>query len=179
MKPIAISAGHYPEAKGAYNKTHNLWEYDICTNIASIVAIELQELNIPIVFVPTGALTKKIAFINKSDCLCAIEIHLNSASVIGSGTECLYYPRSERGKTLAQFCQTALVFNLSLRDRGLVARERLAFLSRTTCPSVITEALFLNNNVEVESYLLDDHGIKLIVNAHVKALQQYYQWRKK
>lgn len=176
-KPIAISAGHYPEAKGAHNKTYNLWEHDVCYEFALGVIADLEEADIPTVLVPSETLTKKIAYINKRDCLCAVEIHLNSFTQVASGTECLFYPRSSLGKVLAVYCQQALVYNLNLRDRGVVARDRLTFLSRTRCPSVITESLFLNNDLEVSQCLMNQDGRDLIVDAHVKAIKQYYEWR--
>jgi N-acetylmuramoyl-L-alanine amidase len=176
-KPIAVSAGHYLEAKGAYNKTYNLYEHDLCWEFALSVLTYLEEADIPTVLVPRGTLTKKIAYINKNSCLCAVEIHLNSVSFNATGAECLYYPRSELGKNLATYCQTAIVNSLHIRDRGIVARDRLVFLSRTNCPAIITESLFLSNDDEVEQYLMHQDGRDMIVDAHVMALKQYYKWR--
>ena len=149
MKSIAISAGHLPDAKGAYNKTYQLWEHHLCYELALDVAAALYDEGIPVLFVPTGTLTQKIAHINKHNPLCAVEIHLNSWTQVASGTECLYYPRSERGKKLATYLQGYLVDRLGLRNRGVIARKNLVFLSRTNCPAVITESLFLNNDEDL------------------------------
>lgn len=176
-KPIAISAGHYPEKQGAYNSTYELQEHTVCYELATGVYEALTDLSIPTIFVPTGTLSKKIAFINSKAPLCAVEIHLNSFVSVANGTECLYYYRSNHGEQLARYCQAALVGKLGLRDRGLVARKNLVFLSKTMCPSVITESLFLNNDTEVSEFLLSNDGKQLIIEAHVMALKEYYNRR--
>jgi N-acetylmuramoyl-L-alanine amidase len=177
VKSVAISAGHYPQAKGAYNKTYGLHEHDLCYGFALNIVALLKDLDIPTLLVPTGTLSKKVTFINKNNCLFAVEVHLNSAKFVATGTECLFYSRSELGKVLAQTLQVELVDALKLRNRGVVPRKKLTFLSRTVCPAVLTESLFLNNDEEVELYLLNQSGKDKIVNAHVKAIKDYYERR--
>lgn len=184
MKPIAISAGHLPDPrlKGAHNKTHNLHEHNIVYELAIDTVKALDDLGVEVLFVPTGTLSQKIAFINKSNCLCVVEIHLNSEDVpqIVSGTECLYWFNSKASKQLAILLQTALVDELRLRDRGLkeITRRKQDggyFLRETNCPAVITESLFLNNDQDVGDWIIPQTGRDRIVKAHAYALKEY--WR--
>lgn len=174
MKPIAISAGHFPDRKGAFNQNHKLWEFHVCYELALDIAAKLDDQGIPILLVPTGPLVQKIAFINKNNPLCAVEIHLNSFYKVASGTECLYYPSDEKGRILATYLQTSLVNNLHLRDRGIVARKNLAFLAKVNCPRIITESLFLNNDEEVQQYLLTTQGKERIIQGHAEGIAAYY-----
>ena len=180
MKPIAISAGHLPDSKGAFNKTFKIYEHPIVYELALDVTAALDDFGVDVLFVPTGTLSQKIAFINKSDCLCVVEIHLNSAPAVASGTECLYWFNSVRSKHLAVLLQTALVDELGLRDRGLkeISRRKQRggfFLRDTNCPAVITESLFLNNDQDVEDWIIPQTGRDRIVKAHAYGLKWYYR----
>jgi len=171
---IALSAGHYPEAKGAYNETHHIAEHDVCVDIVEGVYRIFASLREHVLIVPAGPLRKKVEWINKENPDCVVEVHLNGASGDAHGTECLYYPGSLGGLMLATEIQARLVRALGLRDRGIKERHNLYLLKHTTMPAVITESLFLTNDDEVKSILLDpislDGGL---VQAHAHGIMAY------
>lgn len=175
MSPrIVISAGHHPGAKGAWNKSHDLWEHDICMRIALKTLDVLKGWGRDAYMIPTGPLSAKIQRVNLSAPLFAVEIHLNSnEGEPGRGTECLYFPGSEDGRRLAEILQESLVSYLKLPDRGIKPARLKGFLRKTVCPAVITESLFLNNDDEVKRYILDPSGIEAIAMAHAWAMFLY------
>jgi N-acetylmuramoyl-L-alanine amidase len=105
---IALSAGHYPDAKGA--SWNSVYEYDLTPDWVNHIAWHLRNIE-SIVIVPTGILPSKIRFINslpiKPDL--AVEIHFNSdPSQKSSGSMTLYCPGSELGKHSARIVQDSL-----------------------------------------------------------------------
>src|SRR5687768_17651819 len=98
---IYVSAGHHPSKKGA--TFEDFTEYDEAMIWVDLIIAYLGDKGVR---VPTGVLKDKVNFINKGDAYLAIEIHFNSATNsrgdhVGSGSETLYFPGSERGKKLA------------------------------------------------------------------------------
>ena len=153
---IFLSAGHYPERAGAcFDSFCEHFEAVRWVNeIAGIIDTEC-------VIVPSGVLKKKARYINSYDTggiksLC-IDIHFNSAMKsgkhVGSGSECLYMPDSQRGAYLANELQKAIVADGVIRDRGIkegwYRMNRLNgpdyFLSKTKWPAVIIEPEFIQH----------------------------------
>jgi hypothetical protein len=150
---IFISAGHYPSAPGA--KYQRFIEHDEAVIWQKLICNILGDKCIS---VPTGVLRTKADFINERvmNGDIAAEIHFNAATDsrgtnVGRGSETLYYPGSDKGKALAEACQSALE-ELFPPNRGAKegyyrmdpARGPDFFLAKTKCPAVIVEPEFVH-----------------------------------
>lgn len=150
---IFISAGHYPASPGA--RYGRFIEHDEAVIWAELL---VEELGGDGTLVPTGYLRDKVDFINKRilNGDIAVEVHFNAAKDssgknVGRGCETLYYPGSDKGKELAEVCQSALSVYFS-PDRGVKEgwyrmdpnRGPDFFLAKTVCPAVILEPEFVH-----------------------------------
>lgn len=94
-----------------------------------------------------------------------ISIHNNAAlSTKAEGTEVLYYPTCKTkgltSKVLADSLQKRLVKELKSKDRGIIPREGLYLLRKSSMPAVIIEVGYMTNSSELkklskESYQKD------------------------
>lgn len=167
---VAISAGHYPAARGAaYNGTY---EYDETVPWQLLLAEKVNEfkggdrhLYVTGKIIGTGKLPQKVAEINAiKGCDLAIEIHFNGAADPSvSGCETLYYPGSEAGLAAAKQIQIPLYTAMRNKNRGIkegwykMDRPGVVdfdgdqdgdeqpdyFLAKTDCTSLILEPDFM------------------------------------
>lgn len=157
---VALSAGHYPKARGACYA--GVCEHELAIEWAHLLTVRMPR-NIAIVHVPTGTLRQKVDFINEARVDLAVEIHFNAGG--GEGAETLYAPGSANGKQAARCIQRMLAL-CGLRDRGIKegwykqdrpgivdyhgdvdGDEKIDyFLRATTCPAVIIEPEFIERN---------------------------------
>jgi len=161
---IFVSAGHYPSKPGA--SWERFVEHDEAMIWATNLAAQLAEIEINSLLVPTGILRTKVDFINNRlmNGDFALEIHFNAArdgdnQPVGKGSETLYYPESEKGKALAEVCQSAMT-EFFLPDRGVkegwyrMDKSKGAdfFLAKTKCPAVILEPDFVHHSDMIEAF---------------------------
>lgn len=114
-------------------------------------------------------LWQKAKKVNELDPSCAVEVHLNAslASGGGRGHLTLFAPGSQHGQLLAAHLSRALSSALpGRRDLGpqrgeppWTARERLTFLTDTSCPACIVEALHVSSTEEAAWLALPDAPI--------------------
>jgi hypothetical protein len=154
---IALSAGHYPGAKGAAVGDFN--EHDEAVlwvrEIYALMGVQRSAI------VPTGTLSEKCTWINARKFTAAVEVHFNSlyadqTVAAEQGCMTLFMPGSSKGRELAERCHAAYV-DLFLPD--LHVREgyyRLDpkfgpdfFLARTNCPAVILEPEFIDRKEKI------------------------------
>lgn len=149
---IYLSAGHNPDARGAHSG--DFYEHDEAVRWVEELYAHIGKDKA--IYVPTGTLTKKIAFINQGNPTIAVEIHFNSLDserTLPSERGCmsLYMPGSVKGKSLAEACQSVLA---PLFPPSFGVREGYyqlnpskppdAFLADTVCPAVILEPDFID-----------------------------------
>lgn len=160
---IAICAGHHKDRKGAVNEKHNLNEYDeACKVIPHLVDILTDAGHSVSVF--SGRLPGKIANINKHSFDLAIDLHFNAATYKGRGCEVMYVPGSTKRRDQAAKMSIEMALYMNLRNRGAKqgwywggenpGTKPDAFLSRTNCAAFIPEPLFIDNDTEVEYWLV-------------------------
>lgn len=161
---VFISVGHDKKRKGAKCDIINEYEYDLLIPLTDYLFDELTSRGIDARKVNSdklGAAVKEInKECNKNDI--ALETHFNkfsNASV--KGCETLFYKGSTRGENLADSIQNSLLAYLGVHDRGLLARDNLAFLKQVKCTSIITEPFFLSNEEEVKRFLVNDRDTNL------------------
>jgi len=146
---VCLSVGHSPEEQGAINQTFNITEYSFNNELAYLVAKQLHKLGHEVDLVRRKALKDLPKLINSTGADVAVELHCNAFNKITSGTEVLHFDGSTEGAKLAQHIQDALVDTLDLRDRGIKPSERELILRKTSMPCVITEAFFIDNDVDM------------------------------
>ena len=78
MKRVAVSLGHNPDAPGASRLFEEESEYTFLAPLFGYLIQALQRRRILAYIVPTGKLSKKVAFINEGNFDFAIELHLNA-----------------------------------------------------------------------------------------------------
>lgn len=148
---IAISAGHTPDRPGA--RQGNISEYSLTTAIAGRICQILSEKGHEAWLIGASSNTSQIEQINKLGATCGLELHFNSFTTDEMhGTEVLH-AGSKRGIQLAQHVQNRLLDLLGTKDRGIkkgyyqgdYTKPMVEMLSKTNCPFVIPEPLFLSN----------------------------------
>lgn len=157
---ILLSAGHYPDSKGATYRRFN--EHDEAVLWVDLLAYNLREKT-EVLIVPTGRIKHKVAWSNRWQADLFVEIHFNaSASGEGKGSTTLYYPGSVKGKKAANIVQHVLGKRFppdhGVRPgyyRGDPKRGPLAVLKDTNCPALILEPEFV--------YQYDDIRAKRVI----------------
>ena len=161
MKRIALSAGHWPKARGACSG--EVCEHEQAAYWCALIGRHLDAAGVQVYHVPTGPLRDKVEDINRAGVDAAIEVHFNACGGCGAqGAETLYYPGSRKGETLATAIQRGMV-GAGAVDRGVKegwykqdypdridyagdvdGDERIDyFLEATRMPAVIVEPEFI------------------------------------
>jgi N-acetylmuramoyl-L-alanine amidase len=160
---IALCAGHRKDSKGAVNEKHNLNEYDEALKvIIPLTEILVKEGHSISTF--SGKLSEKIKNINRYDFDLAIDLHFNAAAYKGRGCEVMYVPGSTKRHDQAEEMSREIALYMNLRNRGAKqgwywggenpGTKPNAFLSKTNCAAFIPEPLFIDNDKEVEYWLV-------------------------
>lgn len=165
---VVLSVAHSWRSYGAYNARRGLREYDVSLRATEAAAAVLRQRDCPIGIIDAGDqpphvyARTKTEVINAINPSLAVEIHCNaSEDPTANYGEVIHHPLSPIGM------RAALTVGDHLRDalgntkhlwpwRG--AREwkpafdkhQFFFLSRTTCPAIIIEGLFLSNDEQAE-----------------------------
>jgi len=148
MKRVAVSIGHTDTDPGAVSKDGRK-EHEEARAIAYWVKYYLNRMDYKVIDVPVGPLPDKVAYINTLNADVAIEVHLNAANGVATGSESLYYPFSKEGKRLARLVENQM--EKITKSRGIklgLFRGRkgkyLYFLRKTKMPSIIVEPYFID-----------------------------------
>lgn len=150
---IALIVGHSILKNGNCTSAGGyVQEYAYCKELAPIVKkyLELLGCQVTLIVCPerqfnTASEEKryKLNLVNGKGFDAVVELHLNAFNGSASGTECLYYPTSSKGKELAQRVNDGL--DDIFPDRNIKARDNLYILRETTSPAIIVEAFFCDN----------------------------------
>lgn len=174
MEPIRIAlvVGHEPEKPGAEGRylddsfaEHKVNEYAFNTVISRQVrdmlysAADLQIIDIRRHI--AGGYSKLPGAVNATKAHFALELHFNAFGPTSTGTETLYWHRSQRGRAYAGVLQRHLLIALGLRDRGLKPIDEDGrggyFLKNTAMPALIAEPFFASNPQEMQ-HAMDNLG---------------------
>jgi len=159
MKKCALIVGHKSESPGACNETYNICEFEFNNNLVDRI---MQSFNDPVDPHATVELVKVLRKtykglpddVNRLNPDFAVSFHCNAFNKTASGTETLFYHRSETGKKMAQIFQKNMVHVLGLKDRGIAGKtteDRGGHLLRyTNCPCVLIEPFFIDNDLDFE-----------------------------
>jgi len=165
MKRIALCPGHRKEARGAVNARYGLNEHDEACKVVNYMAEILSERGFSI-HIFKGRLSRKIANVNAGNFDLALDIHFNAGG--GKGCEVVHVPGSPARHAQATLISATIAESLDVRDRGAKSgwwwggalgadgkpTKMDAFVSQTDCPAFIPEPLFIDNDAEVEKWLV-------------------------
>ncbi len=147
-KLCALVIGHKKSSPGAVNEKTGLTEFDFNEDLAIRIEKAVEKTQIQRVYRRTW--DKLPADINALKPHFVLSPHCNAYNGQVSGTEVLYYHKSEVGKTIAEILQRGLVDFLGLPDRGIkpkTSEDRGGYLLRyTNAPCVIAEPFFIDND---------------------------------
>jgi N-acetylmuramoyl-L-alanine amidase len=151
-KLCALVIGHKKSSPGAMNAKEKLNEFDFNEDLALRIEKKVKKSEIQRVYrrtykeLPDDINTLGPKFI--------VSLHCNAFNKKASGTEVLYYHKSESGKKIAQILLNHLVKYLKLPDRGIKSRTSEDrggyFLRYTKAPCIIAEPFFIDNDKDLE-----------------------------
>lgn len=185
MKKVAIVVGHLPTDRGAYNKTHDMGEFDFNNELAPMVARHVRLLGMRPVIIYRETYNNLPGQINAAmdhngDSIC-LSLHCNAANGKPNGTEVLYYHGSSNSKRLATLLLDEITDCLGLKNRGLKPvdyeyqgsqNDRGGYLlKKTAMPAVIVEPFFIDADSSLELALskMDD-----LAKAYAEGCARYF-----
>ena len=189
---VLIDNGHGENTPGKCSPDGRLREFAYCREIAQRVSRELSIRGIDaILLVPERtdtALRERVRKVNGwanklgRQHLLLVSIHNNAAGADGEWHDATGFSvfisknASTKSKLLAQiFTDTATEMGL-MGNRSVPPEkywvQSLAMTRDTTCPAVLTENLFQDNENDVK-FLLSEEGKRAIVALHVNSILKY------
>jgi len=169
---ILLSVAHSASAKGAYNPAYSVSEYELSQIMTSSCKSILDINQIPCDVLDVGKMrpymSYKLNYIRRVKPELAIEIHLNSGNKNADYPMCVYYKNNALTKRCAQIILNNLKTGFEKQGWTKVRllevpteikgfdNSRYTFVTKTPCPSIIVEPLFISNNEQCK-YLLS-HG---------------------
>ena len=146
-KLCALVIGHKKSSPGAVNENAGLTEFDFNDYLAIRIEKKVKKMRVQRIYRRTyKELPDDINTLNPDF---IVSLHCNAFNGRASGTEALYYHKSEKGKKMAEILLNHLVEHLKLPDRGIkpkTAEDRGGLLLRyTKAPCLIAEPFFIDN----------------------------------
>ncbi|RLI51747.1 MAG: hypothetical protein DRO93_15805, partial [Candidatus Thorarchaeota archaeon] len=170
-KLCALVIGHKKTSPGAINKKTGITEFEFNDDLA--IRIEKKVKNVDIQRVYRRTYKELPHDINELDPDFIISLHCNAFNEKASGTEVLYYHRSEKGKKMAEILLKHLVEHLKLPNRGIkpkTAEDRGGYLLRyTKAPCIIAEPFFIDNDDDLARAQEDIDGL---AEAYAKTIEE-------
>jgi len=170
----ALVIGHKKDSPGAVNAGSGLSEFDFNEALAMRIEAKVRGVRIQRIYRRTyDALPADINALGPDF---IVSLHCNAYDTEASGTEVLYYHRSERGRQMAALLQTQLLACLRLPDRGIrpkTSEDRGGYLLRNTdAPCVIAEPFFIDNDGDLARARADEDAL---AEAYAKAIEAIAQ----
>jgi len=170
-KLCALVIGHKKSSPGATNAKTDLSEFDFNENLAIRIEDKIQGARIQRIYRRTYS--ELPGDINALGPDFIVSLHCNAFNKKVSGTEVLYYHKSQKGKHMAEILLDHLVQHLGLPNRGIkpkTAEDRGGYLLRyTDAPCVIAEPFFIDNDRDLARAQEDIEGL---VAAYATAIDE-------
>ena len=169
-RKICVIIGHGGKDYGAINPDTKDTELKYNTYIANKLEDLLLEKGYNVKVYSRGhAKVEDVTYLNNFKFDLFISLHCNSFNRVASGTEMLYWNKSNKSKRLAEIMQSEVVNTLGLTNRGTKPKkmgDRGAYLlKKTNAPCIICEPFFIDNNndLEVGFYKKDEYVKALFI----------------
>lgn len=169
----ALVVGHTAKSPGACAPGGQICEFDFNAPLAREIAKRAANSNVAIVYRDEGpgGYGRLPSQINRINPGFIVSMHCNAFNREASGTETLYWHRSDRGTILAEIVQEQLVQCLGLPDRGIKPRDEEQrggyVLGATYAPMVIAEPFFIDNQSDLDRARQVD-----LAGAYVTAIEE-------
>jgi len=175
-KLCALVIGHKKSSPGAVNERAGITEFDFNEDLAIRIEKKVKKTEVQRIYRRTY---KELPDdINALDPDFIVSLHCNAFNRRASGTEVLYYHKSEKGRKMAEILLNHLVEHLKLPNRGAkpkTVEDRGGTLLRgTKAPCVIAEPFFIDNDGDL-SRAQEDEGIDELAAAYAKAIEEISQ----
>lgn len=152
MSTCALVIGHSEKSQGAKNANSGLTEFEFNNKMAQQIKVLSDQVDIQLVYRSTYKDLPQD--INKLNPDFILSLHCNAFNKQASGTEVLYYHRSQTGKRMAELTHVELLKTLGLPDRGIkgiTSEDRGGYLLRYTAkPCIIAEPFFIDNDSDLQ-----------------------------
>ncbi len=144
----ALVIGHKKSSPGAVNHASHLTEFEFNDHLSIMIEQKVKKARVQRVYRRTyRELPDDINALGPDF---AVSLHCNAFNSKASGTEVLYYHKSEPGRQMAMILLKALVSCLGLANRGVkpkTSEDRGGYLLRyVDAPVVISEPFFIDND---------------------------------
>jgi N-acetylmuramoyl-L-alanine amidase len=150
-KRCALIIGHKNDSPGTWSKNGATNEFIFNEQLIPLIEKKVKNARIYRVYRRTYATLP--SDINELAPDFAISLHCNSCDGTASGTEVLYYHKSQQSKDMASLLLTKLVSALGLPDRGIkpsTVEDKGGYLLRyTIAPIVVAEPFFIDNDSDL------------------------------
>jgi N-acetylmuramoyl-L-alanine amidase len=183
MKPIfVLDNGHGVETPGKrspkWKDGTQLFEYEFNRNIVNRIAKGLSLLAIDYkILVPETidiSLSERVRRANKIQNGILISVHANAGG--GSGFEIYTSPGKTQSDDIATiFCQEAekafpeFKMRFDKSDGDLDKEADFYVLSKSNCPAILTENLFMDNEQDCK-FLMTENGRQRIADYHINSI---------
>ena len=175
----ALVIGHKKRSPGAMNVNSNIAEFDFNEDLALRIEKKVESN-------PCGCSEIQKIYrrtykelpedINALGPDFTVSLHCNAFNRKVSGTEVLYYHKSEKGKKMAEILLHHLIEHLKLPNRGIkpkTAEDRGGYLLRyTKAPCVIAEPFFIDNDDDLARAQEDMEGLAAAYANAIEAISQ-------
>lgn len=170
-KLCALVIGHKKNSPGHKNTDKDISEFDFNDELARRIEKKVEKALVQRVYRRT---VKQLPDdVNQLGPDFVVSLHCNAFNKKVTGTEMLYYYKSDLGRRMAEIMQNRLVEHLRLEDRGIkpkTSEDRGGFMLKfTKAPCVIAEPFFLDNNDDLAKARQDLDGL---AGAYAKAIDE-------
>lgn len=193
-KVIILDNGHGIETPGKRSPDGIFREYKWCREFVQRLKIELEEWGYTAIdIVPEDkdvGLTCRSTRVNKicekygvQNCI-LISIHNNAAGNgetwhNATGWEAYTTKNKTKSDLLAELLYQEIgILDIKTRndlsDGDLDKEENFTILTKTVCPAVLTENMFMDSKQDVE-FLNSEIGINKLLKAHVAGIRRYFE----
>jgi N-acetylmuramoyl-L-alanine amidase len=193
-KLIILDNGHGITTPGKRSPDGNFREYKWCRDFVKLLKYELEEWGYNVaLLVPEDddiSISARIVRANKlcdaygvSNCI-LISIHNNAAGngdkwYNVTGFEAYTSPGRTKSDTLAEFIyeeieREGIKVRKDEADGDADKEATFSILSKTRCPAMLTENMFMDSERDVE-FLNSDEGKDKLLKAHIIAIRRYFE----
>ena len=190
-KVIILDNGHGQETPGKRSPDGEFREYAWCRTFVKILKSELERFGYRVIeLVPEQediSLSVRCKRVNELcklyNCI-LVSIHNNAAGdgktwMNATGFEVWTSPGNTKSDKLAELiCEEAIAEGIKLRsdksDGDLDKESSFTILTKTSCPAVLIENMFMDSKSDVE-FLTSEKGINKLLKIHIAGIRRYIE----
>jgi len=168
----ALVIGHKKTSQGAYNKKFDMHEFEFNETLSKNIESQIDKTDIDIYRIYRRTYASLPNDINELNPDFVISLHCNAFNKKATGSEVLYYHKSEKGKKFATILQRNLLKYLNLKNRDIrekSAEDRGGYLLKSTnAPCIISEPFFIDNDSDYQIAAIEKYD--LLIKAYTQGI---------